>query len=98
MTDIMTDEEILEATPARSDLLKTAALVKGRKLGPLTVRPMTAETLSYLFECENLFIRGMKGERVAPANANAVWSTAEFIYITPPMPTRLPTISGTKPR
>ena len=81
MTDTMTDEEILEATPARSDLLKTAALVKGRKLGPLTVRPMTAETLSYLFECENLFIRGMKGERVAPANANAVWSTAEFIYI-----------------
>jgi hypothetical protein len=79
--DIATDEEIIEATPPRAELLKTAALVKGRTLGPLTVRPMTAETLSYLFECENLFIRGMKGERVAPANANAVWSTAEFVYI-----------------
>lgn len=79
--DIATDEEIIEATPTRAELLKTAALVKGRTLGPLTVRPMTAETLSYLFECENLFIRGMKGERVAPANANAVWSTAEFVYI-----------------
>lgn len=81
MSEHATDEEIIEATPTRSDLLKTAALVKGRKLGPLTVRPMTAETLSYLFECENLFIRGMKGDRVAPVNANAVWSTAEFIYI-----------------
>lgn len=80
--DTLSDEEAInEATPIRSDLLKTAALVKGRTLGPLTVRPMTAETLSYLFECENFFIRGMKGERVAPANANAIWSTAEFIYI-----------------
>ena len=77
----LTDEEVIEATPIRSDLLKTAALVKGRKLGPLTVRPMTAETLSYLFECENFFIRGIKGDRVAPANANAIWSTAEFVYI-----------------
>jgi hypothetical protein len=78
----LSDEEaIAEAAPVRGDLLKTAALVKGRPLGPLTVRPLTAETLSYLFECENFFIRGMKGERVAPANANAIWSTAEFIYI-----------------
>jgi len=23
----------------------------------------------------------MKGERVSPANANAIWSTAEFVYI-----------------
>lgn len=80
--ELLSDEEaIAEAAPVRSDLLKTAALVKGRKLGPLTVRPLTAETLSYLFECENFFIRGMKGERIAPANANAIWSTAEFIYI-----------------
>lgn len=78
----LTDEEaIAEAAPIRGDLLKTAALVKGRPLGPLTVRPLTAETLSYLFECENFFIRGMKGDRVAPSNANAIWSTAEFIYI-----------------
>ena len=80
--ELLSDQEaIADAAPVRGDLLKTAALVKGRKLGPLTVRPLTAETLSYLFECENFFIRGMKGERVAPANANAIWSTAEFIYI-----------------
>lgn len=80
--EFLSDEEaIAEAAPIRGDLLKTAALVKGRSLGSLTVRPLTAETLSYLFECENFFIRGMKGDRVAPANANAIWSTAEFIYI-----------------
>jgi len=81
MTDEhLTDDEAIDI-PTRPDLLKTAALVKGRPLGELVVRPMTAETLSYLFECENFFIRGMKGERVSPANANAIWSTAEFIYI-----------------
>jgi len=77
--DHLTDDEAI-ATP-RPELLKTAALVKGRPLGELVVRPMTAETLSYLFEVENFFIKGMKGERVSPANANAIWSTAEFIYI-----------------
>ena len=77
--DHLTDDEAI-ATP-RPELLKTAALVKGRPLGELVVRPMTAETLSYLFEVENFFIRGMKGERVSPANANAIWSTGEFIYI-----------------
>jgi hypothetical protein len=76
----LTDEEAIETKP-RPELLKTAALVKGRTLGPLNVRPMTAETLSYLFEVENFFIKGMKGERVSANNANAVWSTAEFIYI-----------------
>jgi hypothetical protein len=78
--DHLTDDEAI-ATPARPELLKAAALVKGRPLGELVVRPMTAETLSYLFEVENFFIRGMKGERVSPANANAIWSTGEFIYI-----------------
>jgi hypothetical protein len=77
--DHLTDDEAI-ATP-RPELLKTAALVKGRPLGELVVRPMTAETLSYLFEIENFFIKGMKGERVSPANANAIWSTGEFIYI-----------------
>jgi len=79
--ELLTDEEAIADAPARIDLLTHSALVKGRKLGSLTVRPLTAETLSYLFECENFFIKGMKGERVAPANANAIWSTAEFIYI-----------------
>jgi hypothetical protein len=77
--DHLTDDEAI-ATP-RPELLKQAALVKGRPLGELVVRPMTAETLSYLFEIENFFIKGMKGERVSPANANAIWSTGEFIYI-----------------
>jgi hypothetical protein len=78
--DTLTDEEAIETKP-RPELLKSAALVKGRTLGSLTVRPMTAETLSYLFEVENFYIKGMKGERVSASNANAIWSTGEFIYI-----------------
>lgn len=78
---IATDEEIIEEGLPRPQALSRAVLTKGRKLGELTVRPMTAETLSYLFEVENFFIKGMKGERVAAANANAIWSTGEFIYI-----------------
>lgn len=81
MSDLLTDEEAIE-TP-RPELLKTAALVKGRPLGDLVVRPMTAETLSYLFEVENFYIKGLKGatDRVSPSNANAIWSTGEFIFI-----------------
>lgn len=81
MSDHLTDEEAITDQPVRETLLKTAVLSKGRPLGDLIVRPLTAETLSYLFECQNFFIKGMKGERVAPENANAIWSTAEFIYI-----------------
>lgn len=76
---IATDEEAI-ALP-RPEILSRAALINGRPLGELTVRPLTAETLSYLFEIENFFIKGMKGDRVHPANANAIWSTGEFIYI-----------------
>ena len=76
---IATDEEVIEQE--RPQLLKTSMLAKGRKLGELIVRPLTAETLSYLFEVENFFIKGMKGDRVSAANANAIWSTGEFIYI-----------------
>jgi len=76
---IATDEEILQES--RPEILSKAVLSKGRSLGELTVRPITAETLSYLFEVENFFIKGMKGERVSAANANAIWSTGEFIYI-----------------
>jgi hypothetical protein len=76
---IATDEEMIEQE--RPQLLKTAMLAKTRKLGDLIVRPLTAETLSYLFEIENFFIKGMKGDRVSPNNANAIWSTGEFIYI-----------------
>lgn len=80
MSDHLTDEEAID-TPSRPELLKSAALAKGRCLGDLVVRPMTAETLSYLFEVENFYIKGMKGERVSPSNANAIWATGEFIYI-----------------
>lgn len=80
MNDLQTDEEAI-ATPSRTEVLTKGTLMKGRALGPLTIRPMTAETLSYLFECENFFIRGMKGERISAQNANAIWSTAEFLYI-----------------
>lgn len=77
----LTDEEATQDQPNRPQLLKTSMLAKGRKLGDLIVRPMTAETLSYLFEIENFFIKGMKGDRVSASNANAIWSTGEFIYI-----------------
>lgn len=80
-TDHLSDEEAIADQPVRETLLKTAVLSKGRPLGDMIIRPLTAETLSYLFEVQNLFIRGMKGERVSPSNANAIWSTAEFIYI-----------------
>jgi hypothetical protein len=80
MIEHLTDEEAIE-TQTRPELLKSATIVKGRTLGSLTVRPMTAETLSYLFEVENFYIKGMKGERVSASNANAIWSTGEFIYI-----------------
>jgi hypothetical protein len=82
MNQFATDEEASAADlPPREELLATATLQSGRKLGSLIVRKMTAETLSYLFQVENFFIRGMKGDRVSPNNANAIWSTAEYIYI-----------------
>ena len=79
--DFATDEEATAALPPREDLHATAALQGARKLGALRIRKMTAETLSYLFQVENFFIRGLKGERVSAANANAIWSTAEYVYI-----------------
>ena len=80
--DFATDEEATAATlPPREDLHATAALQGARKLGSLRIRKMTAETLSYLFQIENFFIRGLKGERVSAGNANAIWSTAEYVYI-----------------
>ena len=82
MNQFATDEEATAADlPPREELLATATLQPGRKLGSLTIRKMTAETLSYLFQVENFFIRGLKGDRVSPNNANAIWSTAEFLYI-----------------
>ena len=80
--DFATDEEATAADlPPREELHATAALQGARKLGALRIRKMTAETLSYLFQVENFFIRGLKGERVSPNNANAIWSTAEYVYI-----------------
>ena len=82
MNQFATDEEVTAADlPPREELLATATLQAGRKLGSLTIRKMTAETLSYLFQVENFFIRGIKGDRVSPNNANAIWSTAEYVYI-----------------
>jgi hypothetical protein len=82
MNQFATDEEATAADlPPREELLATATLQAGRKLGSLTIRKMTAETLSYLFQVENFFIRGLKGDRVSPNNANAIWSTAEYVYI-----------------
>ena len=79
--DFATDEEATAALPPREDLHATAALQGARKLGALRIRKMTAETLSYLFQVENFFIRGLKGDRVSAGNANAIWSTAEYVYI-----------------
>jgi len=77
----MSETNETEGYAPRETYLTKGALTKTRQLGPLQVRPLTAETLSYLFEAQNFFIRGLKGERVSAANANAVWATAEFIYI-----------------
>lgn len=80
--DLQTDDEaIANDLPTREDLLQSAAIQGGRKLGSLTIRKITAETLSYLFEVENFFIRGLRGERVSATNANAIWSVGEFVYI-----------------
>ena len=79
--DFATDEEATATLPPREDLHATAALQGARKLGSLTIRKMTAETLSYLFQVENFFIRGLKGDRISAGNANAIWSTAEYVYI-----------------
>jgi hypothetical protein len=82
MNEHQTDEEAIGfKIPAREQLLETATIERGIPLGDMTVRKITAETLSYLFQIENFFIRGLQGERASANNANAIWSTAEFIYI-----------------
>ena len=77
------EEDFQEAIdlPPRETLLEAAAIKGSHKLGSLVIRKITAETLSYLFEVENFFIKGLKGERVSIQNANAIWSVGEFVYI-----------------
>lgn len=79
-TDIITDEEALEDGPTREDLLMRSTAPAGRKLGPLTLRPLTSETFTYLWHVKNFFMAGLMGD-ASPTNANPVWSTAEFVYI-----------------
>jgi hypothetical protein len=74
--DILTDEEII----TRESALMRSTAPAGRKLGDLTIRPMTSETLTYLWHTKNFFMSGMMGGPQA-TNANPVWSTAEFVYI-----------------
>jgi hypothetical protein len=74
--DNLTDEEIL----TRESALVRSTAPAGRALGDLLIRPMTSETLTYLWHTKNFFMSGMMGGPQA-TNANPVWSTAEFIYI-----------------
>lgn len=81
-TEYITDEEVTDDEPSRQDILTRATAPAGRKLGELTLRPLTSETLTYLWHVKNFFVRGLMGEAAAaPENANPVWSTAEFVYI-----------------
>tara|TARA_R110000772_G_scaffold11210_5_gene35231 strand:+ start:158 stop:661 length:504 start_codon:yes stop_codon:yes gene_type:complete len=82
--DNKSDEEIIEEeTQSRSEILQRASVRKSRKLGSLNIRPLSMESLSYLFEVENFFVRSAQVEdgRASPRNANSIWSAAEFIYI-----------------
>lgn len=78
--EITTDEEAIEEGPTREELLTRAVAPAGRKLGPLTLRPLTSETWAYLWHRKNFYLAGLMGES-APSNANPVWSAAEFVYI-----------------
>lgn len=78
--DIITDEEALQDGPSREELLTRSSAPAGRKLGELTLRPMTSETFTYLWHVKNFFLSGVMGE-ANPVNSNPVWSTAEFVYI-----------------
>jgi hypothetical protein len=80
--DHLTDDEIIEDGPTREELLMRATAPAGRKLGTLTLRPLTSETFTYLWHVKNFFLKGLFGDsEVSPQNANPVWSTAEFVYI-----------------
>lgn len=78
--DTLPDEEIIEDGPTREELLTRSTAPAGRKLGPLTIRPLTSETFSYLWHRKNFYIAPLMGEG-ATVNANPVWSAAEFVYI-----------------
>ena len=78
--DIITDEEALENGPSREELLMRSSAPAERKLGELTLRPMTSETFTYLWQVKNFFLSGVMGG-ANTVNGNPVWSTAEFVYI-----------------
>lgn len=76
-SDILNDEEIIEQD--RPAMLARATCPGGRRLGDLVLRPLTSETLTYLWHTKNFFMGvGASGET---GSANPMWSTAEFIYI-----------------
>jgi len=74
-------EDEIQDEPLREELLMRATAPAGRKLGELTMRPMTSETFTYLWHIKNFFLKGLFGDEVSSQNANPVWSTAEFVYI-----------------
>lgn len=78
--DTITDEEAFQDGPTRDELLTRSVAPGGRRLGPLTLRPLTSETWAYLVTRKNFYIAALMGEKT-PTNANPVWSAAEFVYI-----------------
>lgn len=79
-TDMMTDEEAMQSEPVREELLARSISTVPRKVGELSLRPMTSETFTYLWHVRNLFLNGVLPESEI-VNKNPVWSTAEFVYI-----------------
>jgi len=76
--DLQTDEEVVEKT-TREDLLTSGGLSKARKFRGMTLRPLTMESMSYLWELKNYFVfRDEKGHVV---RNNPILAVAEFIYI-----------------
>lgn len=76
--DLQTDEEVVEKT-TREDLLTSGGLSKSRKFRGITLRPLTMESMSYLWELKNYFVfRDTEGKIV---RNNPILAVAEFIYV-----------------
>lgn len=78
--DEMTDDEaVANEEPSREELLARGANPTPRKLGKIKLRPITPETISYLWELKNMFVfRDADGN---VARNNPMLAVAEFVYV-----------------
>lgn len=78
--DEMTDDEaVANEEPSREELLARGANPTPRKLGKIKLRPITPETISYLWELKNMFV--YRDESGNVARNNPMLAVAEFVYI-----------------